>query len=249
LKEQPEGFLSVIISFLKTCRIENLFLTVDNAFSRDKKHETRISAELSIVKLIGINMDEYKYISRFDIEEKLTGQHFKINIIISSALLMGTFIFLLIVILMYHLKEGGTPEQQSLELIDIMIIVFCVITLSVYLFVGLFPKIFLRRDNIIRLLKALSIQEQDKNDAPEIRLIGIDRTLMIIRLAMMESVTLFGSVILMLAVLDSVIYSNEALWFLALPFLVQLLFTINNYFSKEKAVERIYYTILQKVSE
>jgi hypothetical protein len=162
---------------------------------------------------------------------------------------MGTFIFLLIVILMYHLKEGGTPEQQSLELIDIMIIVFCVITLSVYLFVGLFPKIFLRRDNIIRLLKALSIQEQDKNDAPEIRLIGIDRTLMIIRLAMMESVTLFGSVILMLAVLDSVIYSNEALWFLALPFLVQLLFTINNYFSKEKAVERIYYTILQKVSE
>jgi hypothetical protein len=193
-------------------------------------------------------MDEYRNISRYEIENKLTGENFKINKIIGYALLTGPFIFLLFIIYLYQQNKGGTPEQQSVNLIELMRIIFFVLALSTYSLAAVLPKIFLRKEKIIKRLSGTSVQERYQNDAPIMKLIGVDRTLMIIRLSLMEGVTLFGFVILMLSVSNSVIYKYESYWLLIVPWILQLIFTINNYFNKGKVVERIYNEILSVVN-
>ncbi len=192
-------------------------------------------------------MDEYKNISQYEIEDKLTGQNFKVNRIISIALLAGPFLFFLVVVYFYFEKEIGIPEKHSIELMEIMVLIFLVMAVSVYSMVIVFPKIFLRKENVIKHLSSTYVQKKDQNDAHIIKLIGVDRTLMIVRLAMMEGVTLFGFVILMLSISNSVIYYNDIYWLLTLPWVVQVIFTINNYFHKGKVVERIYNEILSVV--
>jgi hypothetical protein len=194
-------------------------------------------------------MEEYQNISKTDIEDTLSGDILKINRIVFSALLIGPFLFLLIVIYLYQQKEAASPDLQSAELIEIMIIIFFILAVSIYSFVLLFPKIFLRKENTLKILssQALLLEKQGIKE-PVLNLIGVDRTLMIIRLAMMEGVTLFALVILMLSVLNNTIYVNEAYWLLVIPWLIQFIFTLNNYFSKDKAVERIFNEILPRVN-
>ena len=193
-------------------------------------------------------MDEYKYISRYEIEEKLTGENFKINRIIGFALFTGPFILLLVVVYLYQQKEGGLSEQQSTDFIQIMLTVFLIMAASIYLLVAVLPKIFLSKENLVKMLSSTFVKKQDEKNSSVIKLILVDRTLMIIRLAMMEGVTLFGLVIMMLSVFNSVIYTNESYFLLVLPWIAQLIFTINNYFNKDKVVERIYNEILSVVT-
>jgi F0F1-type ATP synthase membrane subunit c/vacuolar-type H+-ATPase subunit K len=152
------------------------------------------------------------------------------------------------VIFLYEQNSGGTPNTQSVELIEIMIMVLMILAVSIYSLVIMFPKIFLRKENLIKLLTSQELFQKNQgiND-PAAHLIGVDRTLMIIRLAMTEGITLFGLVILLLSVQNGAIYTNDLYWLLSLPWLIQLFFTVNNYLSKEKAVERIYNEILPGV--
>ena len=83
---------------------------------------------------------------------------------------------------------------------------------------------------------------------PVIKLITIERIYMIIRLAMLEGVSLFAMVILFLAVSNGELQSKPLLWLLVIPLIIQTLFTFKNYISKSSYIDRIENDILGSVN-
>ncbi len=74
---------------------------------------------------------------------------------------------------------------------------------------------------------------------PGLELVFLDRTMMIMRLAMLEGLSLFALVILMISVLNGPIYTYGNFWFLVLPWVIQTIYILINYLSPEKYTERI----------
>lgn len=195
-------------------------------------------------------MEQFKSVTRFEIEKKLTSGHLRINRIISLALCAGSFLFLVIILFLYQKKTITQPELESISLIHNLCLVFILLAVVVYSTFLLLPKIFLKQESLKKqLLGAEYDQNINKIDDPALRLISLDRTLMIIRLAQLEGVTLFGLVVLMLSVQNGYIYVNNALWLLTLPLFVMLGFTLTNYITKEKTIMRIENNILATIKQ
>ena len=68
--------------------------------------------------------------------------------------------------------------------------------------------------------------------------------MMVIRLAMLEGITLFGLVALIQSVLSRIIYFNDNYWLLTLPLFILIWVVLINYISKEKIISRIENEIL-----
>jgi len=195
-------------------------------------------------------MEQFKSVTRFEIEKKLTSGHLRINRIISLALCAGAFLFLLVILFLYQKKTITQPELESISLINNLCLVFLLLVVVVYSTFLLLPKIFLKQENLKKQLLGVEYdQNNNKIDDPALRLISLDRTLMITRLAQLESITLFGLVVLMLSVLNGYIYVNDTLWLLTLPWFVMFGFTLTNYISKEKTIMRIENNILATIKQ
>ncbi len=180
-------------------------------------------------------MNTYSNVTRYNIEEKLSGEFLKVNRIISSALFIGTLLFLAVTVFLYLQKSGDEVILKQNSHVDTMIPVLLILAIVIYSLVYIFPKIFLKKES---LEKKLSEYSGSKEDAADV-VIAFDRTLMIIRLAQLEAVTLFATVILLLSVLDGLIYFNSNYWLLVIPEIIFGFIVVTNYLPKEKVVSRI----------
>jgi len=187
-------------------------------------------------------MEEYKKISRRQIDEMLSGVPLKLNRALSLALVLGPTLFLAVVLFLYQDNLSSDVEVFP-NVVDELIAVFLIFALTVYLMFSIFPKIFLKGNKLeTQLNSPHTIEKID----PVIAIINLDRTMMIIRLAMIEGVTLFSLVILILCVNSGIIYYNDNYWLLVLPLLFQMVITIQ-FVSLEKTISRIERDILFRI--
>jgi len=191
-------------------------------------------------------MDEYKRVTIEQIEAGLVGEPLRMNRIMSLALVMGTTLFLAVVLYIYQ-KNLSSDIEISYNAVDELIVVFLILALIIYPTFLIFPKIFLKGNKLeTKLLSStLSLNNISTTD-PVINIISLDRTMMIIRLAMLEGVALFGLVALMLCVNSGLIYHNDNYWLLVIPLFIQAIAT-SSFVSKEKIVSRIERDILFRI--
>ncbi|MDP3149230.1 MAG: hypothetical protein Q8N83_08910 [Ignavibacteria bacterium] len=193
-------------------------------------------------------MDAYKNITSREIEAKLNDGDMRGNRIISLAMLGGSFFFLLIIIILSQKNASVETATRMVGDPNIFLIVFIALGFIVYSMFMVFPKIFLKKENLMKLLSATN-EDGDQNNIvdPVTKIIGIDRTLMIIRLAQLEGITLFGLVILMMNVSEKNIFENPTNWIFLLPLFFQLIYVLNNCITTEKTVARIEANILSAI--
>ncbi len=191
-------------------------------------------------------MDEYKRVTIEQIEAGLVGEPLRMNRIMSLALVMGTTLFLAVVLYIYQ-KNLSSDIEISYNAVDELIVVFLILALIIYPTFLIFPKIFLKGNKLeAKLLSStLSLNNISTTD-PVINIISLDRTMMIIRLAMLEGVALFGLVALMLCVNSGLIYHNDNYWLLVIPLFIQAIAT-SSFVSKEKIISRIERDILFRI--
>ena len=82
-------------------------------------------------------------------------------------------------------------------------------------------------------------QKRNEIEDPVQKLFFLDRTLMVIQLALLEGVSILGMVVLFVSVMMGYIYTHSLLWLLVVPWLFQAIYTIQNFLSKEKYLDRI----------
>lgn len=189
-------------------------------------------------------MDAYKNITGRDIEEKLNDGQMRVNRIISLALLGGSFFFLIIVLNLPGKSDAveitnGTP--------DIFPAVFLVMAFFIYTMFMFIPKIFLRKENLMKRLSFEGVHNEPNIDNGALKLIGLDRTLLIIRLAQLEGITLMGLVFLMIGGGGQTVLNNPVKLIYLLPFFVMLIFVLNNCMTVEKTVMRIENNLLNTI--
>ncbi len=189
-------------------------------------------------------MDAFKNITGRDIEEKLNDGQMRVNRIISLALLGGSFFFLIIVL---NLPGKSDTVESTNGTPDIFPAVFLVMAFFIYTMFMLIPKIFLRKENLMKRLSFEGIPSEPNIDNGAIKLIGLDRTLLIIRLAQLEGITLMGLVFLMIGGGGQRILNNPVQLIYLLPFFVMLIFVLNNCMTVEKTVMRIENNILSVI--
>ncbi len=195
-------------------------------------------------------MDEFQSITRFDIESKFSKQSLLVSRIISLAMIAGSSIFLCSIYFIY-LKNQTTdlypaPSQES----SLFVLVLLILAFIIYSVLAVLPKFFLNSKKLkTRMAGVFHDEKGNTINDPVLKLISFERTYMIIRLAMMEGISLFAMVILFLAVSQGEIYQNSAFWLLVIPLLIQVWFTFSNYFSKEHYINRIKTQILAPLKE
>ncbi len=184
-------------------------------------------------------MEALKNISRNDIEEKLVGENLQTNRILSLAMCGGSLVFFIFIVFLYNKNVSENMKVIDNSLTDMMTIVLLVLGMGLYAASLIYPKIYWKKKNIEPLFNSsVSAKYQTAADSASI-LIGADRSLMILRLAMMNGVTLFGLVCLYLAAGSGELYLNSNYWFLATPMFIFILVVLTNFISKEKYISRI----------
>lgn len=193
-------------------------------------------------------MEEFKNISRTQIEAKLDGENLRVNRIISLAIMSGAILFLCVIIFLYLKSDPKQINNPQTDLTETLTMVLAFIALSIYSGFFLLPKFFLNKKNIERQIKTMQLTNgHNSTNDPVQMLINIDRTLMIIRLALLEAVALFGLVILMLSILNGSIHENGIYWYLTAPLFLLIILVLTNFIPKEKMIMRIEGEILFKL--
>ncbi|MBU2506940.1 MAG: hypothetical protein KJ799_09475, partial [Bacteroidetes bacterium] len=109
----------------------------------------------------------------------------------------------MVILFLYQSKIPADLEFTSSSVVDTLVFEFLFIAVGVYSGFLIFPKIFLKKGNINKHLAVVFMDQNNQIlEDPVLKLIGLDRTMMIIRLAMLEGVTLFALVILIKSVLE-----------------------------------------------
>lgn len=191
-------------------------------------------------------MNAYKNITSREIEDKLNDGQMRINRIISLALLCGSFFFLVAVLNLNGKTVSVDTTSGMTGIPDIFLLVFLVMTFFSYTMFVLVSKLFLRKENLVKRLSYGNINSEMSDDGV-LKLIGIDRTLLIIRLAQLEGVTLLGLVFLFIIPGAESIFDNPVKVIFLLPFFVMLIFVLNNCMTVEKTLMRIENNILNTI--
>ncbi len=194
-------------------------------------------------------MKEYLSITKYDIEKKLSNELLRISRIISSAMVVGPTLFLFFIIFLYLKSDSLAGDEYNALDINIFSTIVLVIAILNYTAFFIFPIFYLKPKNVLNRLSQIADQSRNKIDDPVIKLILFDRIYMIIRLAILEGVALFGMVILFQAVSGGQINENPNLWLWIIPIIVLGIFVLNNYISKDKYIERIENQFLSKLKQ
>jgi hypothetical protein len=194
-------------------------------------------------------MEKYQSISRFDIDDKLSVEQLRISRTICFAMVAGVLIFLLLILFLYYTQEINNDLRINESYVFILKNIMPIIALIIYSVFLLFPGFFLKPENIRkRLAQVMYDQNRKKIDDPVEKLIIFDRLYMVLRMAMLEGVSLFGMVVLLQAVTNAYIKDNPILWLWILPFFILAVFGFKNYLHKDSYIERIENQILVKLN-
>jgi len=124
--------------------------------------------------------------------------------------------------------------------------IFIIIALINYSLLYIIPKFVFSPQGIKNKLSAVTMNNQGIKLTDSIsKLIYLHRTYMIIQIAILDAVALFGLVILFLSIQERVIYSDSDYWLLFIPAIIMILSIIKNFPTKQKIAEQIEKYFLQ----
>ena len=185
-------------------------------------------------------MEEIKNITRSKIEESIKEEFFSINKKISLMMAIGPSIYFFIVYYLYTKNEPIETFNSSYSNIDSLTIVFASIIMTAYIMFFIVPKNFLNKSKIeLELNSYREDQFKRKISDPVVKLLGLDRTLMIIKLALLEAPSLAGLVFITQKILNHSIYNYPLYWLFTIPLLILIFIVFTNFISKEKLILRI----------
>jgi len=185
-------------------------------------------------------MDHFSGITRIEIAQGLTAQEFNISRIISLALLAGALMFLLVILVFYQINVERAFEVPADYELDVFVYVLLFLSVVGYYVFIILPNFFLKPANLKKRIAQLPDQQPGQTVESSLRaLISIDRVFMVIRLAVLDGISIFGLVILFLAVLDGTLYEDSRWWLLTLPLLIQAGITFRYYVSREQMIARL----------
>ncbi|MCB0284404.1 MAG: hypothetical protein H6627_00415 [Calditrichae bacterium] len=190
-------------------------------------------------------MGKFNSLTRYDLQQAITNNQVLILQIISIAMFAGPGVFFLLIYIINSNKQPLIGESSISETTQILIYAAIALSFVMYGVFLVFPKIFLSASALKSRLNILP--EELPNSVKADLLIGIDRTLMIIRFAMLEGIALFASVVLFVEVSNSPMQISGDLWYLATPSLILLAYILYNFPSKENILKRIENEILAKI--
>ena len=117
--------------------------------------------------------------------------------IISTAMVVGPTFFLLFIIVIHSKGQKSDISLNAISDVNAFIYVLIALGLCVYASFLILPKFFLSHQNLKKWMSKDFRDPQGNNiDDPVMKLIMFDRMFMIIRLAMLEGISLFAIVIL-----------------------------------------------------
>ena len=192
-------------------------------------------------------MDEFLNLNKSELEIKIPDQEVRISQIISLAMMAGVIIFSIIIYYMYSLMGSDeyyfNPETSISPLLSK---IFIIIALINYSLLYIIPKFVFSPQGIKNKLSAVTMNNQGIKHTDSIsKLIYLHRTYMIIQIAILDAVALFGLVILFLSIQERVIYSDSDYWLLFIPAIIMILSIIKNFPTKQKIAEQIEKYFLQ----
>jgi|GEM_PF-2825990 len=185
-------------------------------------------------------MDHFSGITRIEIAQGLTAQEFNISRIISLALLAGALMFLLVILVFYQINVERAFEVPADYELDVFVYVLLFLSVVGYYVFIILPNFFLKPANLKKRIAQLPDQQTSHTTESSLRaLISVDRVFMVIRLAVLDGISIFGLVILFLAVIDGTVYEDSRWWLLTLPLLIQAGITFRFYTSREQMIARL----------
>jgi hypothetical protein len=185
-------------------------------------------------------MNQFSGLTRIEIAQGLSAQEFNISRIICLAMLAGALMFLFVILIFYQINLERTVEIPADYELDVMIYLFLFLSVVGYYVFIILPNFFLKPANLRKRLAQLPDQQPGQTMESSLRLlISLDRVFMVIRLAVLDAISIFGLVILFLAVIDGTVYEDSRWWLLTLPLLIQAGITFRFYVSREQMVSRL----------
>lgn len=193
-------------------------------------------------------MAEIQKITRFDLETKLTLQEIRVTQLIALVMVMMVILFSIILLFLYSQRsavlpvESAVPENNIVPILSLLLLVLAVVE---YAIAYILPKIMFSPPKLKIRLSEPFAHKQDRPISELIQvLVGIYRVRLIIILAILEGVALFGLVVLFLAITQGIIYENNNYWLNFVPALILLIYAIKNFPNKERMIEYIEKQIL-----
>ncbi len=179
-------------------------------------------------------MELFKNLSRQKLEEELTPEMLKPLQIIFLALTSGIIIFFLIVLYVFL---NNSPDESQMyydtEVDNILLITFVVFFIVIMFMSKIFPEKLFEAGNE----QSENILKTDDSDVK--KAVSILTTYFIIRLSMMEGVTLFGLIILLITALSGALHVNLIYWIGIIPMFIFIGFSISSFPTKEKIIRFI----------
>ena len=185
-------------------------------------------------------MDEFYGLNRMELESKLPDEQIRITQIICLAMMIGVFMFMAILIFMYFQNENINNNYADYDTSSVFSVVLVIIAGIVYTMFNVIPKIIFSPEKIKqRLSQGIPTYQEMVVSDPVIRLLLLHRAQMIIKMAMLEGVALFGLVNLFYFITDGTIYTNNNYWLVLIPAFIMFVYIIINFPTKQKIAEQI----------
>ncbi|MBN2426024.1 MAG: hypothetical protein JXR46_06605 [Calditrichaceae bacterium] len=185
-------------------------------------------------------MNNYPFITRSEIEQHISPALLRVNTIITLAILAGPFILLIGIIVIYQTGQNIGTADSIYGTFIFLIRIFVIYLFLLYGAYIILPKFMLKSEFI---KKRISDAEPGTPVETSVIFLGkltnFDRQFMIIRLALLEGASLFGMVLLFMAINNGPVESMPEIWLFVVPSLIQLIITIKEYLPKEKLIQRI----------
>ena len=186
-------------------------------------------------------MDEITQLSSADLEMSISNQDIRISQVIAGAMFIGVFAFCAIVFFMYSKTDPSLIPEEVTDGSPVPLFSLILIGLTIIMYFLAFN--LLRIIHSPEKLKSILSGPMNGPNGPITdtvqKLIALNRIRMIIRLAMLEGVALFGVVALFIAVQDGTIYTDQKYWGLLIPAGLFFLYIYANFPFKQRVIDQI----------
>ena len=175
-------------------------------------------------------MEELLKLNREDIVRSLKPESLRSIQIIQLATIIGPVLFFFVCIALNAIAEGpasGEPEAEML-----MLPILGLLFVGALIGAGVVPKVILNPDG-------LAYRAANLSGDPLEWALALHRVVMLIRMSLFEMVSIFGLVIIILAVMGNRLGEYPVIWLAALPLLILVAYGLVGFPSKTSIAEFI----------
>jgi hypothetical protein len=196
-------------------------------------------------------MKEYLKLTRYDLEHNLKAQEIISLQIISGAMVGGVLLLFLLSLFLFYNSSADSIELYSPAndgLINILSAVLIILAIVLYTIFYLLPQFQCAPERLLNKLgKSFRDEKGNEIKEPVSKIMFVFRGQMVIRLALLEVVALFGLILLCLSAINGSLHVRSIIWLTSTPAVIFLYFVFSNFSSKERIIENIDNNILKKL--